>query len=225
VDTNRFYTFGGTKQAARDFGRGLQWRYQWLAGETVTLFSSNSIDIPIVIWGTHWAGGVVSPANPVYTSDELAHQLQDSSSRLLVTELSLLPIALIAAAESGIPQSRILLLGEIPDQDAIVSHFTSIHLGIEGSGPSKARVIPERQLAFLVYSSATTGLPKGVMLSHRNIIANILQLHAGDGGNLSWNGGTDGKGDRVLGFLPFYHIYGESSYVHSRPCHKYIPLP
>jgi hypothetical protein len=72
-----------------------------------------------------------------YTSDELAHQLQDSSSRLLVTELSLLPIALIAAAKSGIPQSRILLLGEILDQDAIVSHSLVSILVLRAQGRLK----------------------------------------------------------------------------------------
>ena len=67
---------------------------------------------------------------------------------------------------------------------------------------------PKKDLALLVYSSGTTGHPKGVMLSHENIIANILMLKAGEAGKISWNGGPDGKGDNVLAFLPFFHIYG-----------------
>jgi long-subunit acyl-CoA synthetase (AMP-forming) len=67
---------------------------------------------------------------------------------------------------------------------------------------------PESEIAFLVYSSGTTGLPKGVMLSHRNIVANLLQVDAAQHGELTWNGGPDGKGDKLLAFLPFFHIYG-----------------
>jgi long-subunit acyl-CoA synthetase (AMP-forming) len=63
-------------------------------------------------------------------------------------------------------------------------------------------------LAFLVLSSGTTGLPKGVKLSHGNIISNILQQVIFEGGQLAWNGGSDGQGDRLLAFLPFYHMYG-----------------
>lgn len=56
-----------------------------------------------------------------------------------------------------------------------------------------------------------TGLPKGVMLTHRNIVANLLMIEAGEGGNLTWNGGRNGQGDQILGFLPFFHIYGTLS--------------
>lgn len=66
---------------------------------------------------------------------------------------------------------------------------------------------PKKDLAFLVYSSGTTGHPKGVMLSHENIVANTLMIKVAEGGNLSWKGGKDGRGDKILAFLPFYHIY------------------
>ncbi|KAK2666903.1 hypothetical protein RAB80_017324 [Fusarium oxysporum f. sp. vasinfectum] len=62
---------------------------------------------------------------------------------------------------------------------------------------------PKTDLSFLAYSSGTTGLPKGVMLSHINIVSNILMLNSTEGQNLSWNGGSNNSRDRILAFLPF----------------------
>lgn len=68
---------------------------------------------------------------------------------------------------------------------------------------------PNEDLAFLVYSSGTTGHPKGVMLTHRNIVANVMMIKAGESGKLSWEGGPTGEGDKLMAFLPFFHIYGK----------------
>lgn len=181
----------------------------WKKGDVLALFTPNSIDTPVVTWGTHWAGGVISPANPAYTAEELAFQLKTSGAKALATHLSVLPVAKEAAKMVGISEDRLMLIGDERDPDARIKHFTSVR-NISGTTRfRKTKLDPAKDLAFLVFSSGTTGVPKGVMLSHRNIVANILQLKAGDGGQLSWNGNADGKGDRVLAFLPFYHIYGE----------------
>lgn len=71
---------------------------------------------------------------------------------------------------------------------------------------------PATDLAFLAYSSGTTGLPKGVMLTHRNVVSNVLQLGAAESENLGW------RRDKLLGFLPFYHIYGLSTSRISSEC-------
>jgi acyl-CoA synthetase (AMP-forming)/AMP-acid ligase II len=174
----------------------------------LALFTPNSIDTPVLMWGTLWAGGIVSPANPAYTVDELAFQLKNSGAKALATQVSVLSVAVEAAKKVGIPEDRIILLGDQRDPNARFKHFTSVRNISGATRYRKQKITPESDLAFLVYSSGTTGVPKGVMLSHRNIVANIMQQVAGEGGNLSWNGGPDGKGDRVLAFLPFYHIYG-----------------
>lgn len=175
------------------------------------MYTPNSIDMPPVIWGCQWAGGVVSPANPAYTVDELAFQLKDAGAKGLVTQLPFLETAKAAAKKVGLPETRIILLGDAKDETRRFMHFSSFK---NLSGVTKYRrtkLDPKKDLAFLVYSSGTTGYPKGVMLNHSNIVSNILMLAVGEAGNLTWNGGPDGSGDRALTFLPFFHIYGTDS--------------
>lgn len=206
VDTRRYYTYESLKNASLQFGEGLKSIFGLRKGEVLGLFTPNSIDTPVLTWGTLWAGGIVSPANPSYTVSELTFQLKDSGAAYLATQSSMLPVAVEAATIAGIPQDRIILLGDQRDPAGRYRHFTDI---LSPSRRPKETIKPDSDLAFLVYSSGTTGVPKGVMLSHRNIVASILQQVSSDGGKLSHKGGPDGKGDRVLAFLPFYHIYGK----------------
>ena len=206
--TSRSYNYAQVKSTAVELGKGLKSLWEWRKGDVVALFTPNCIDTPAVIWGFHWAGGIVSPANPGYTVDELAFQLRDSGAKALVTQKQCLEVALVAAKRVGIPEDRIILIGDELDESRRFKHFTSIR-NIAGTNRyRRTKMDPRTDLAFLVYSSGTTGHPKGVMLSHENIVANILQLRAGEGGHLSWDQGPDGKGDNILGFLPFFHIYG-----------------
>lgn len=206
VDTRRYYTYKSLKHASLRFGQGLKSDFRFRKGEVLALFTPNSIDTPVLTWGTLWVGGIVSPANPSYTVNELAFQLKDSGATCLATQASMLSVAIEAATKVGIPQDRIILLGDQQDPTGRYKHFTSIQ---SSSRCLKETIKPDSDLAFLVYSSGTTGVPKGVMLCHRNIVASILQQVSSDGGKLSHSGGPDGKGDRVLAFLPFYHIYGK----------------
>ncbi|KAL3456614.1 hypothetical protein BJX64DRAFT_39039 [Aspergillus heterothallicus] len=214
ADTKRSYTFQDVKQAAVTFGQGLKSVFDWRKGDVLALYTPNSIDTPAVMYGTLWAGGVVSPSNPAYTVEELAFQLKDSGAKAIVTQLPVLDVARAAAKKVGIPDDHIVLIGDQRDPEARVKHFTSIRNISGATRYRRSKVNPEKDLSFLVYSSGTTGVPKGVMLAHRNIVANSLQLAAGDDGELKWNGGVDGRGDRVLAFLPFFHIYGLTCLVH-----------
>ncbi|KAJ5907508.1 hypothetical protein N7495_000190 [Penicillium taxi] len=196
------------KDSSVEFGKGLKAIFNWRKKEVLAIFSPNSIDTPAITWGTLWAGGIISPANPAYTVNELAFQLKNSGSKAIVTHASVLSIAVQAAKKVGIPEDHIILLGDQRDPKARYRHFTSIRNISRSSRYQKQKVKPDSDLAFLVYSSGTTGVPKGVMLSHKNIIANVLQFASAEGRHLTWNGGFEGKGDCVLAFLPFYHIYG-----------------
>lgn len=160
-------------------------------------------------WGTHWAGGIVSPANPGYTVDELAFQLKDSGAKALVTQWAQIDIARAAAKKVGIPDENIILIGDKRDPQSRLRHLVSVRMVDGLQRYRKTKVDPEKDLAFLVYSSGTTGHPKGVMLSHSNIVANTLQVTAGEQGNMN-------SKDSILAFLPFFHIYGRFSIVSAK---------
>lgn len=209
ADTNRSYTYAQVKSTAIDFGKGLKSLWDWQKGDVLALFTPNCIDTPAITWGCHWAGGILSPANPGYTADELAFQLRDAGAKALVTQKPFLGVAREAAKKVGLPKNRIILMGDARDDAMKFKHFTSIRNTSGATRYRRSKLDPKKDLAFLVYSSGTTGHPKGVMLSHANIVSNTMMLRAGESGNLTWNGGPEGKGDNILAFLPFFHIYGK----------------
>jgi 4-coumarate--CoA ligase len=120
------------------------------------IYSPNCIDTPAVIWGTSWAGGVTSPANPGYTTEELAFQLKDSGAKALVTQKAFLKTALEACKKAGIEEDRIILIGDERDATAKYKHFTNIRNISGASRYRKTKINPSKDLAFLVYSSGTT---------------------------------------------------------------------
>lgn len=206
TESPRNYTYASTKSTAASFGAGLKSTWEWQKGDVLALFSPNSIDTPPVMWGCHWAGGIVTPANPGYTPDELAFQLKDSGAKAIMTQYPLLDVARKAAKMANIPEDRIALLGDAKDPSHKFKHFTSIR-NISGATRYRRTKASAQDLAFLPYSSGTTGRPKGVMLTHANITSNVLMTESAEAPNLS-------PADSVIAFLPFFHIYGLSVMVH-----------
>ena len=207
ANTNRSYTFAQVKTTATEFGQGLLGQWDWQKDNVLALYTPNSIDTPAIVWGTHFAGGIVSPANPAYTVEELAFQLRNSGAKAVATQLHLIENARKAAQKVGLPENRIILLGDEKDTTCRHQHFTSIGNTADSSRYGRVKVNdPGKELAFLAYSSGTTGLPKGVMLTHRNLVSNILMGVAG--------GSSITGDDRLLAFLPFYHIYGLTGLLH-----------
>jgi 4-coumarate--CoA ligase len=211
------YTFSDVRSSATDFGCGLRNLWDWQKNDVLNLFAPNDIDIGPIIYGTFYAGGIISPANPGYNASELAFQLTNSGAKAIVTTLDGLKVALAAAAKANIPTDRIILCGEARDPDHRVKHWSNIRKTSGASRYRRRKAAPDTDLAFLVYSSGTTGLPKGVMLSHRNVIADILQIRGAVG---KWY--ETGK-DKMLGVLPFFHIYGLTGLV-QQPLHRGIEL-
>lgn len=181
--------------------------YEWRKGDVLALFTPNSIDTPILMWGTLWTGGIVSPANPAYTADEFAFQLKETKAKLIATTLDLAPVAREAAKQAGMAEDQIILLGDKKDPDHKLKHFTSVRNTSGATRYRKQKIDPQNDIAFLCFSSGTSGKPKGVKLSHTNVVANTLQNNSFEGRYLTHE-------DKIMAFLPFYHIYGLTCIIH-----------
>jgi len=160
-------------------------------GEVVGIYSPNLPEYALAFHGVALAGGVVTTANPLYTVDELAYQLRDAGAKFLITIDALLGKALPAAQQAWVQE--VFTIGESRD----ATPFTEL---LAEADPPQVPIQPREDLVVLPYSSGTTGLPKGVMLTHYNLVANMVQVLA-SGVNLQPH-------ERGIGVLPFYHIYG-----------------
>lgn len=167
----------------------------------MAIFSPNSADIGIMVTATLYAGGVVCPLNNLYTVGELTSLLKSSGAKALTTHISCLDIAREAALIVGLPLNRVVVVGE-KDSKGKVRHFEEL---MEERDVQRVKLDPDEDMAFLVYSSGTTGLPKGVILTHRNIVANNLQGYMAEKEAMNW------KEDSMISFLPMFHIYGTPS--------------
>jgi 4-coumarate--CoA ligase len=125
--------------------------------------------------------------------------------------MSCLAVAKEAARLAGLSESRVVVIGDQRDPERKVKHAASIRDSMGRQDFSRPTVDPKKDIAFLAYSSGTTGWPKGVMLTHTNIVSNVLQMEKGMSTFLNWKGGADERGDKVIAFLPFFHIYGKVS--------------
>lgn len=181
----------------------------------VGVFALNTVDIPTVNWAVLRLNGVSSPANAAFNAEELTYQLKSSGAKALFTVLPLLDTALAAAERAGIPRSKIFVCEMHSDKiESLHRDLKTLSQLIE-AGAKLPDLEPikwapgqgARQTAFLCYSSGTSGLPKGVMISHRNVIANTIQITMYESKMRNAVGGPDYR-DVVLGLLPQSHIYG-----------------
>ncbi len=182
-------TIGAIRQVATTLaGRGFG------KGDVFAIYSPNVPEYAVAFHAVAMLGGIVTTANPLYTSHELAHQLQDANAQYLLTVPPFLDNAKAAAKAAGIKE--IFVFGEA----AGATPFATL-LQSDGDVPTVS-IDPDDVVA-LPYSSGTTGLPKGVMLTHRNLVANVAQL-----ANMPDDDCTVRASDVLMGILPFYHIYG-----------------
>ncbi|ETN38677.1 uncharacterized protein HMPREF1541_06714 [Cyphellophora europaea CBS 101466] len=223
ADTLRTYTFAQVRDRAIEFGKGLQGQYGFKKGDTLAIFSPNDIDTPPVVFGALWAGLIVSPANPGYTVDEFVYQLKDSKAKAVAAHWSAIKTVRAACAKVGIPTDNIFIIGDQRDPSYELKHWTQVEANQWKSRYRSPKISPKDDLAFLVYSSGTTGKPKGVELTHFNMTSNLQQIQATEGGNLSWDGSAHcpgipdaprPQGDKILACLPFFHIYGLNVLIH-----------
>jgi len=163
-------------------------------GDVLAIYSPNLPEYAIVFLAVATLGGTVTTVNPLYTAGELATQLRDCRAKLLITVPTFLDKAKEAAASADVQDVYVFGVAEgaRPFSELLAAP----------PAPTGATIDPREDVVALPYSSGTTGLPKGVMLTHRNLVANLCQCQ----GMQDWE--CFGEGDRVFAALPFFHIYG-----------------
>ena len=198
--SGRTITYAQLAESVRGVAAGLADR-GFGKGDVFAHYAPNLPEYAVAFHAVATVGGVNTTANPLMTVEELATQLQDCGARLLVTVPALLERATAAAERAGVEE--IFVYGEARGATPFASLLRS------GGEPPEPAIEPAIDLVALPYSSGTTGLPKGVMLTHRNLVANICQITHDRLSEDEW------EYHRVIAVLPFFHIYGLMSIMNA----------
>lgn len=195
-------------------------------GDRVALLLPNCPQFVAAYFGAWKAGAVVTPVNPLYAPGEIAHHLNDAGAETLVVLSRFYPR--VQAVRGEMPLRRIIVT-EIKEYMGLPTRWLYALLKERAAGdrvavapgdyrwgdllrgapdtPPSVAIGPD-DLALLQYTGGTTGIPKGAMLTHRNLVANITQSHA-------WIQPVLREGeDKILCVLPFFHLYGIAACLH-----------
>ena len=195
VDTScdRRLTYSEYAELVESLARGLV-SAGLAPGEVVAIFLPNSWEFAIAYHAATHAGAIPTLLNPAYREREIRYQLENSGATFLITDAPLLEGVDLA----GLPALRRVFTTR--HERAGCETFANLLRPSSAKLPQPAHDSAQT-IAALPYSSGTTGLPKGVMLSHHNLVANVYQLIGPNAAMLTAD-------DVMLCFLPLYHIYG-----------------
>ncbi|WQG56913.1 long-chain-fatty-acid--CoA ligase FadD1 [Pseudomonas sp. RTB3] len=213
-------TYGELYELSGAFAAYLQQHTNLQPGDRIAVQLPNLLQYPIAVFGAIRAGLIVVNTNPLYTAREMEHQFNDSGAKALVCLANMAHLA-----EKVVPKTQVqyVIVTEVADMlsplkrlliNSVIKYVKKMvpayHLPkaiklndvlARGHGQTVNEVSPASDIAVLQYTGGTTGLPKGAMLTHRNLIANMLQCKALMGSNLH-------EGCEILITpLPLYHIY------------------
>ncbi|EWC42732.1 long-chain-fatty-acid--CoA ligase FadD1 [Stutzerimonas stutzeri] len=214
-------TYGELYKLSGDFAAYLQQNTDLQPGDRIAVQLPNLIQYPIVVFGAMRAGLIVVNTNPLYTAREMEHQFNDAGAKALVCLANMAHLAEEVLPRTGI---RHVIITEVADMlpplkrmlvNAVVKHVKKMVPAYNlpkavklndalalGRGKAVREASPgSDEVAVLQYTGGTTGVAKGAMLTHRNIVANMLQCKALMGSNLN-----DGS-EVLIAPLPLYHIY------------------
>jgi long-chain acyl-CoA synthetase len=214
-------TYGELYKLSGDFAAYLQQNTDLQPGDRIAVQLPNLIQYPIVVFGAMRAGLIVVNTNPLYTAREMEHQFNDAGAKALVCLANMAHLAEEVLPKTGIKH---VVITEVADMlpplkrmlvNAVVKHVKkmvpaySLPKAVKlndalalGRGKTVREASPKSEdVAVLQYTGGTTGVAKGAMLTHRNIVANMLQCKALMGSNLN-----DGS-EVLIAPLPLYHIY------------------
>ena len=187
--TGRTMTYAELRSAIQAVAAGLADR-GFKKGDVFAIYSPNIPEYAVVFLGVSAAGGVNTTMNPLYTEEEVRRQLSDSGAKYIVTIPQFLPVA--QEAVKGTSVEEVFVFGNADGATPFTALFSD-------HAPPSVDIDSLEDLVVLPYSSGTTGMPKGVMLTHHNLVSNLVQTTAVE--KLQ-------PDDTLIGILPFYHIYG-----------------
>ena len=213
-------TYAELERLSRDFGAYLQ-SLGLVRGDRVALMMPNLLQYPVAMFGALRAGLAVVNTNPLYTPRELRHQLRDSGARAIVILENFAHVLAQVHAETSLEHIIVTGIGDLApfpkrtvvnfvvrrikhlvpayDLPGAVSFRSALVAGSRSRGAPPA--VGPGDIAFLQYTGGTTGVAKGAMLTHRNMIANLLQCAA------FWRNLIEPGKEVVITPLPLYHIF------------------
>lgn len=181
-------------------------------GDVCLIYSPNHIYIPVAYLGIVGSSRCFSAVNPIYTVSEVVHQLKNTEAKCLFVHPAMLKNAVEAAKQAGLPKNMIFQFSDeqCSTQDGVKDWSEMLAKTQDADKYQWKKLSPEEAVntvATINYSSGTTGLPKGVCISHHSLIANVEQTIF-----MRWYPGLK-QGEKVnerwVGFLPLYHAYGQ----------------
>lgn len=189
--SGRSYSYSQLKNLTQRFSSALVKR-GFSKDDVLAIYLPNVLEYPIIFYGVAFLGGVSTTVNPLYSAKELERQLRISGAKYVVTIPPLAENAKDAAASTGV--ASVIVLGEAPGCESLSSLLSD-----DGSAfPEHVQINTKEDVVALPFSSGTTGLSKGVMMTHHNLVAGLVLL-------MDDNVFPDDA--IVLNLLPFYHIY------------------
>ena len=224
-----FLTMAEYRLLAKRVGLGLQ-QAGLRPGDRVLVYSGNSVYFPSVFLGVLMAGGIFTGANPTFVAREVAYQLRDSGAKFMFAAKGSLDVALKAAEEAGLAKDHVFIFDAENDvkmdkpapgvagRQRGARHWTELIQSGQADAVEWKWVEPsdtKNTTCCLNYSSGTTGVPKGVEISHRAYVANCSQVTY----VAQLDPDNDEKRDRAraLAFLPMYHAYGQTYFIANYP--------
>ncbi|CAH0392925.1 unnamed protein product [Bemisia tabaci] len=204
AENGRGYSYGGARAVSEKFAAALV-KSGFKPGDVLTIVLPNMPEYPLIVLGALEAGLIVSTANPLYTEHEISHQLENSEARCIVTLPSVVPTCkkALALVKKDVPIITVSYGSERASgtwdfQDMISGNVDTSLI------PREAR--KSEDVALLLYSSGTTGLSKGVALTHKNIVSNIEMCRVP--GLPRFSTPSAEYQDVLMAVVPFFHSTG-----------------